>query len=122
MDKNTPIPAQIICDEYQTSAPNQEAIFLQVTQGEDEDLQYTMIIGEAELKLRPREYLVQLRIIVTCDSDAIIHVHAIDFDKGFDKSNGVPLGEVKINRERFNMTEEELIEAEKHIHRLNIGD
>ena len=122
MDKNTPVPAQIVRDEYQTSSPNQESIFLQVTQGEYEDLAYTMILGEAELKLRPREYPVQLRIIVTCDSDAIIHVHAVDFDRGFDKGNGIPLGEVKINREKFNLTEEQLLEAKKHIHRLNIGD
>ena len=122
MKKNTPVPSQIVCDGYQTAEPNQEVILLQVTQGEDRDLQYAMIIGEAELKLRPRDYIVQLRVIVTCDRDAIIHVHAIDFDKGFDSCEGIPLGEIKINREKFNMTEEELVAAEKQIHRLNIGD
>ncbi len=122
MEKNTPIPKRIIRDDYQTAAEDQDAIFLQVTQGESEDLKYTMILGEAELKLRPRKYFVKIRVIVTCDSDAIIHVHAVDFDKSFDNGNGTPLGEVKINRDKFNMTEEELVAEEKRLHRLNIGD
>lgn len=116
MEKNTEIPAEIIQDDYCTSQPYQEGIKLQVTQGESTNLDYVTIIGEAELKVRPRDHQVPLRVIVSCDRDAIIHVRAIDMDENID------LGEVTINREKHNMTEEEVKAATRRIHKLNIGD
>lgn len=116
MEKNTEIPAEIIQDDYCTSQPYQEGIKLQVTQGESTNLDYVTMIGEAELKVRPRDHQVPLRVIVSCDRDAIIHVRAIDLDENID------LGEVTINREKHNMTEEEVKAATRRIHKLNIGD
>lgn len=116
MEKNTEIPAEIIQDDYCTSQPYQEGIELQVTQGESTNLDYVTIIGEAELKVRPRDHQVPIRVIVSCDRDAIIHVRAIDMDENID------LGEVTINREKHNMTEEEVKAATRRIHKLNIGD
>lgn len=116
MEKNTEIPAEIIQDGYSTTQPFQEGIELQVTQGEDNNLDYVTIIGSAELKVRPRDYKVPVRIIVSCDRDAIIHVRAVDMDQNID------LGEVTINREKHNMTEEEVVKAKNRINKLNIGD
>ena len=87
-----------------------------MTQGESENLDYVTIIGEADLKVRPRDHIVPLRVIVSCDRDAIIHVRAVDMDENVD------LGEVTINREKHNMTEEEVKKATSRIHKLNIGD
>lgn len=116
MAKNTEIPAEIVQDGYSTTRPFQEGIGLQVTQGENENLDYVTIIGSADLKVRPRDHKVPIRVIVSCDRDAIIHVRAIDMDENVD------LGEVAINREKHNMTEEEVREATTRINRLNIGD
>lgn len=116
MEKNTEIPAEVVEDGYSTTQPYQEGIELQVTQGENTDLECVMIIGSADLKVRPREHKVPIRVIVSCDSDAIIHVRAIDMDENTD------LGEITINREKHNMTEEEVKEATKRINKLNIGD
>ena len=116
MEKNTEIPAEVVQEGYSTSAPYQECIHLQVTQGESDNLDYVTMIGDAELKVRPRENIVPLRVIVSCDRDAIIHVRAIDMDENID------LGEVCINREKHNMTEEEVRAAATRINKLNIGD
>ena len=116
MEKNTEIPAEVVKDEYSTVQPYQESIRLQVTQGESENLDYVTIIGEAELKVRPREQIVPVRIIVSCDRDAIIHVRAIDMDGNID------LGEITINREKHNMTKEEIKQAATRLNKLNIGD
>lgn len=116
MEKNTEIPTEIIQDGYSTTEPYQEGIQLQVTQGESENLDYVTIIGEADLKVRPRDHIVPLRVIVSCDRDAIIHVRAVDMDENVD------LGEVTINREKHNVTEEEVKKATSRIHKLNIGD
>ena len=116
MAKNTEIPAEVVEDRYSTVKPYQESIQLQVTQGESENLDYVTIIGEAELKVRPRENIVPVRIIVSCDRDAIIHVRAIDMDGNID------LGEITINRDKHNMTKEEMKEAATRINKLNIGE
>lgn len=116
MKKNTPIPAEVVQDGYSTTAEYQEGIRLVVTQGEKEELDYVTIIGEADLKVRPRAKLVPIRCIVSCDRDAIIHVRAIDMDENVD------LGEITINRDRHNMTEEEVQQAAIRINKLNIGE
>lgn len=116
MEKNTEIPAEVIQDGYSTSVPYQEGIQLQVTQGENSNLDYVTIIGSADLKVRPREHKVPLRIIVSCDRNAIIHVRAVDMDENID------LGEITINREKHNMTEEEVREATDRINKFSIGD
>ncbi|MCD7764119.1 MAG: Hsp70 family protein [Lachnospiraceae bacterium] len=116
LQKNTEIPAEVIRDGYSTTSNYQEGIQLQVTQGEDVNLDYVTIIGEANLHIRPRDHIVPIRIMVSCDRDAIIHVRAIDLDENTD------LGEVTINREKHNMTEEEVRKAATRINKLNIGD
>lgn len=116
MEKNTEIPAEVVQDGYGTTQPYQEEIQLQVTQGESENLDYVTIIGSADLKVRPRNHTVPIQIIVSCDRNAIIHVRAIDQDENID------LGEVTINREKHNMTKEEVQKAANRINKLNIGD
>ncbi|MCM1218535.1 MAG: Hsp70 family protein [Lachnospiraceae bacterium] len=116
MEKNTEIPAEVVQDGYSTTQPFQEGIQMQVTQGESANLDYVTIIGSADLKVRPRDHKVPIRVIVSCDRNAIIHVRAVDVDENTD------LGEITINREKHNMTEEEVKRAANRINKLNIGD
>ena len=116
LEKNTPIPAEVVKDGYSTTAPYQEGIRLMVTQGEKEELDYVTIIGEADLKIRPRDKIVPIRCIVCCDRDGIIHVRAVDMDENVD------LGEITINRDKHNMTEEAVQQAAIRINKFNIGE
>lgn len=116
MEKNTEIPAEIVEDGYSTTEAYQEGIQLQVTQGESSDLDYVTIIGSADLKVRPRDHQVPIRVIVSCDRNAIIHVRAVDLDENID------LGEITINREKYNMSEKEVKQGTIRINKLNIGE
>ncbi len=115
MPKNTEIPAEIINDDYGTAQPYQEKIALTITQGDFEELEYVTVIGQAELSLRPRNKIIPIRFIVSCDENQIVHVRAIDMDEHVD------LGEVTINRDEHNMTEEQVKASAENIHKLNIG-
>lgn len=115
LPKNTPIPAEFK-GEYCTSVEYQEQIELRVTSGEFENLDYVTIIGNATLKVRPRAKHVPISVTVSCDRDAILHVRARDMDENID------LGEITINRDKNNMTEEEVKQATTRIHKLNIGE
>ena len=121
MKANTAIPATVTDDNYAAQAGT-DSIHVQITQGDSKDLNYVKVIGEAVMKIRPRNYNVRLSVSVTCTTDGIIHVHATDLDRGENGDEVVPLGEIQINREKFNMTEEEFHEAENKLHKLNIGD
>ena len=116
MPKNTEIPAEVAQDGYGTTQDYQKVIRLQVTQGESDNLDYVTIIGEAEMQLHPRDHKFPVRVIVSCDRDAMIHVRAIDMDENID------LGEITVNREKHNMTEEEVRQATTRLNKLNIGE
>ena len=115
MPKNTRLPAEVVQDGYSTLVERQDSLDLQVTQGETEDLAGVTIIGSAMLSFPPRDYLFPLRMIVSCDSDGIIHVRAIDMDYNVD------LGEVRVDRSKHNMSREAVKEAAMRINQLNIG-
>lgn len=115
MPKNTEIPAEIINDDFGTVQPFQQEVAIRVTQGEFTELEYVTIIGEAVLSIRPRDKIVPIRFIVSCDESQVIHVRAVDMD------DNVDLGEITINREGHNMTEEQVKKSADNIHRLNIS-
>ena len=113
LPKNTVVPAEAQQD-YCTLADYQERILLQVTQGESSEMKYTTIVGEAELKLRPKPKGAPIRVVISCDGDSLIHVHVIDLQ---DNEN---LGEMRITRSA-NMSDQEIEKAQEHLGKLNIG-
>lgn len=113
LPKNSVIPTEVSQD-YCTLADYQEQILLKITQGEQTELKYTTIVGEAELNLRPKPKGAVIRVIIGYDEDAIIHVQVIDLQ---DDEN---LGEMRIARVS-NMSDQEIEEAQQHIGKLNIG-
>lgn len=115
LPRNTRIPAEFEA-YYATLGNYQKQLEIQVTSGDFEDLDYVTILGSAMMEIRPRLQPVQIQIIVSCDKDAVVHVRARDMDDNID------LGEITINRDEHNMTEQEVQQAAKRIHMLNIGE
>ncbi len=113
LPKNSVVPAEGERD-FVTVADYQEAIKLTVRQGETSELKYTTIIGETELKLRPKPKGSPVRVVISCDTDSIIHVHVIDLEDNED------LGEMKIDRVS-NLSEEEVKQSQSKLGKLNIG-
>jgi len=113
LPKNSIVPAKGSSD-FVTIDDYQEVLLLTVRQGETSELKYTTVIGETELKLRPKPKGSPLRVVVSCDTDSIIHIHVIDLVDGDD------LGEMKIDRVA-NLTRSEMEESQAKIGKLKIG-
>lgn len=112
--KNTPIPVEM---EGVYSIPaNSNGIDFQITSGEYEDMDYTTIIGEAMIKVVPKDHDVPVKVLISCDENSIIHAKAVDLEEEID------LGEVEIDRSEHNMTADEIKKSKTRINKLNIGD
>ncbi len=114
LPKNTKVPAEYR-EQYATQHAYQDTILLQVTQGEDTELKYVTIIGETELKVKPKPEPFPIEVIISCDSDSIIHVRVIDLVTNED------LGEMKIDRVN-NLSDQEVQKEANRLGKLNIGD
>lgn len=113
LPKNTQVPAAAK-NCYATTVPFQEKLYIQITQGEEEDIRYVTVIGEAEIEIEPREQIVGIEVTISCDENSIIHVRVYDLDQQRD------LGEMKIDRVS-NLTEEEVKQNQRRISKLDIS-
>lgn len=113
LPKNTQVPA-MYTDTYSTTVPYQEKLFIQVTQGEEEDLRYVTVIGTAEIDIAPREEYVGIEVSISCDENSIIHVRV--FDMGLEQD----LGEMHIDRVS-NLSEEEIKMNRIKVNKLDIS-
>lgn len=111
--KNVQVPAEFT-EYYTTSVPYQEILNLIVTQGEDTDLRYVTEIGNAEIRVEPREELVNIKVTISCDENSIIHVGVVDLDLNRD------LGEMFIDR-ISNLSEEQIKQNQLKISKLDIS-
>lgn len=113
LPKNTQVPAAFT-NQYCTAYPFQETLYVQITQGEEEDLRFVTVIGTAEIEIAPREKTVDIEVTISCDENSIIHVRVYDLDLQQD------LGEVYIDRVS-NLTEEEIHQNRQRVSRLDIS-
>lgn len=111
--KNSVLPAEAT-NVYQTVSDYQTELELIVRQGEDEDLRATTKIGNTILKLQPKPMGYPIEVTISCDIDAIIHVHV------FDAEDNLDLGEMNIDR-TVNMSQPEMEKAQIRVGKLNIG-
>ena len=98
--RNQPIPTSASQD-FVTVVDNQQRVDLQVTEGDDEDLAYVTIIGNAEIQLRPHPKGSPVRVEFGYDSNGIVT------GRLYDLVDNVYCGEIVIKRED-NISEEEL--------------
>lgn len=98
--KNTPIPAQAT-NEYSTMQDNQQCIDLRVTEGDDTDLGYVTMIGNAEIRLRPHPAGSPVAVTLGLDANGVI------CGEVYDLIDNVKVGEIQIRRQA-NMDEQEV--------------
>jgi molecular chaperone DnaK len=113
LKKDTVIPCRV-SGYYTTTVDNQKQLHIQVTEGEDTNLENVRIIGEGMIDLPPYPKGAPLEVIFEYDSDGIIHVSVID------STAGKLLGELDIDR-TSNLTEQEVIEKRDRLAKLTIG-
>lgn len=111
-----PRNSKIPCEEYAdftTVMENQTMIDVKITEGEDEDLDYCTIVGNAQLKLNPHPKGSPIRIVMQYDINGVVHVRVIDL------VDNVDLGEFNIKREA-NLDEEQISDKESRLDEINI--
>ncbi|OIV36565.1 molecular chaperone DnaK [Mangrovactinospora gilvigrisea] len=101
--KNTTLPAKK-SETLNTLYDNQTRLRVQVTEGEDDDLEYVAILGESTLEIPPHPKGAPLDITYSYDLDGIVHVEVRDVTE--DRF----LGEFEIER-TANLADEEIGDA-----------
>lgn len=113
LKKDTTIPARV-SGHYTTTIDYQNQLHIQVTEGEDTDLDYVKIVGEGMIDLPPYPKGAPLEVVFEYDSDGIIHLSVIDSTKN------ELIGELDIER-TSNLTEEEVKEKQLRVGKLAIS-
>lgn len=113
LKKDTTIPARV-SGHYTTTIDYQNQLHIQVTEGEDTNLDYVKIVGEGMIDLPPYPKGAPLEVIFEYDSDGIIHLSVIDSTKN------ELIGELDIER-TSNLTEEEVKEKQLRVGKLAIS-
>lgn len=112
MPKNTPLPAERE-SEFYTSFDGQEVIELKIIEGEDEDLEYVNVIGTAILNIKNRPKDSPIKVIISYDTNSIVHVKVIDLISNED------LGEMNIER-KANLSQDDVVSKTLKISKINI--
>ena len=112
--KNSSIPISHR-ENYVTIQDYQDAIDIQITQGDLEDVDFVKIIGKSTLHITPKKAPVNIGVEIQCDQNGLIHVRVIDID------DNVDLGEMKIDR-IANMTDREVEESSSKVNQFDLGD
>lgn len=113
LKKDTPIPCKV-SDTFFTREDNQTELYIQVTQGEFEDLEDTLILGDATLKIPPYPKGAPVEVFFGYDIDGIVHLIVIDL------TTNKSLGEIHINR-KANLNETQIIVMKNKISKLSIN-
>jgi molecular chaperone DnaK len=113
LKKDTVIPTRV-SNHYTTTVDQQTQLHIQVTEGEDIDLDYVKIVGEGMIDLPEYPKGAPIEVIFEYDSDGIIHVTVVD------STAGTLLGELNIER-TSNLTEAEVLEKQKRVASLAIS-
>lgn len=92
LQKDTPVLTQA-SKVYGTVTHNQSEVEIEVTEGEEESLDFVRILGKGSMRLPPYPQGAPIEVIFQYDLDGIIHVDV------FDKTAGKKIGEIDIKRE-----------------------
>ncbi len=113
LKKDTTIPTKV-SNHYTTTVDQQTQLHIQVTEGEDSDLDYVKIVGEGMIDLPEYPKGAPIEVVFEYDSDGIIHISVVD------STVGTLLGELDIER-TSNLTEDEVIQKQERVAKLAIS-
>jgi molecular chaperone DnaK len=80
-------------ERYQTVQDNQTQLEIEVTEGDDRDVNYVTVVGKSLLTIPPYPAGAPIEVIMSYDIDGVIHVEVVD------RTSNQHLGEFEIDRE-----------------------
>ncbi len=89
---NSKIPGRG-AENFVTQTRGQTSIVVEITEGDDEDIDFVTVVGRAEMQLPPSAERTPLRVVISFDADAVI------FAEVFDQLTGVKIGDLPISRD-----------------------
>lgn len=112
LKKDTTIPTRA-SRVYGTVVDNQSEIEVQVTEGEEENLEYVKVIGKGAMRIPPYPKGASVEVFFQYNNDGIIHITV------FDKTTDKQLGELHIKRQS-NRTDAEVEEMKRRISKVEL--
>jgi len=109
---NSRVPAKG-SDVFATTQDQQAEVSIEITEGDDEDLDFVKILGKSVFALPPYPSGSPIRVDIFFDFDAVIHAEV------FDDLTGRKLGDLEIERES-NLTRSQVEAAANQIRRLEV--
>ena len=109
---NTKIPAKC-SQEFMTLEDNQTSLKLQVTEGNDSELEYVKIIGESLLRIPPYPAGSGVKVIYAYDPDQTVFIEVIDM------VTNKSLGTFEVER-TSNLSNEEMVHATDIVCKTNV--
>lgn len=109
---NTKIPAKA-SEVYYTVVPNQTAIRVRVTEGNDTELEYVKVIGEKQLQIPPHPQGAPVRVTFSYDIDQTVFVEVEDL------TDGCSLGTFDIDR-ASNLSEQDIAQLTVKMNSMNV--
>lgn len=109
---NTKIPAKC-SQEFMTLEDNQTSLKLQVTEGNDSELEYVKIIGECFLRIPPYPAGSGVKVIYAYDPDQTVFIEVIDM------VTNKSLGTFEVER-TSNLSNEEMVHATDIVCKTNV--
>ena len=110
--KNTPVPASCT-NRYRTVDNNQTALKVQVTQGDDPDPQFVVIVGESTLKIPPYPAGSPIEVTYHYDIDQTVQIEVKDLVAN------QSLGTFEIDRVA-NMSDDDVAKATDKMRTMNV--
>jgi molecular chaperone DnaK len=100
LPKDTPIPTKV-GNFYVTMVDNQTRLQIEITEGEEESLEFVKVIGCGEMSIPPYPKGAPIEVVFQYSNDGIV------FAEVFDRTSDKSVGELKITREA-NLTQDQL--------------
>ena len=110
--RNSKIPGSF-SDVFSTMVDNQTEIEVEVTQGDDPDPQFVVVLGTSTLRIPPHPANSPLRVTYYYDIDQTVQIEVTDL------TTNQSLGSFEIDRSA-NMNEEQVAEATKKLSHINV--
>ena len=110
---NTTIPCKR-SNSYETFTDDQTAINVQITEGDDEEIEYVEILGSATFRIPPYPVGAPVEVILSYDIDQTVHAEIID------RTTDSHLGEFEVDREK-NLKKDEVEAMRNAMKELEVG-